>query len=93
MAGTTNISIRMDVELKKQAEQLFNELGMNMTTAFNIFLRQAVRQQRIPFDVALESPNAETIAAMEEAERISHDPSVKGYTDVDQMMKELLADV
>jgi DNA-damage-inducible protein J len=40
---------------------------MNMTTAFNIFLRQAVRQQRIPFDIALDTPNAETIAAMEEA--------------------------
>ncbi len=93
MADTTNISIRMDVELKKQAEQLFSELGMNMTTAFNIFLRQAVRQQRIPFDVALKMPNAETIAAMEEADRISRDPSVKSYTDVEQMMKELLADV
>ncbi|SFG71059.1 DNA-damage-inducible protein J [Desulfotomaculum arcticum] len=93
MADTTNISIRLDVELKKQAEQLFSELGMNMTTAFNIFLRQAVRQQRIPFDVALEAPNAETIAAMEEAERISRDPSVKGYTDAEQMMKELLTDV
>lgn len=93
MSGTTNISIRMDVELKKQAEQLFSDLGMNMTTAFNIFLRQAVRQQRIPFDIALDAPNPDTIAAMEEAERISRDPSVKGYTDVDQMMKELLADV
>lgn len=93
MADTTNISIRMDVELKKQAEQLFNELGMNMTTAFNIFLRQAVRQQRIPFDVALETPNAETIAAMEEAERISCDSTIKGYTDVNKMMRELLADV
>lgn len=93
MSNTTNISIRMDVELKKQAEQLFSDLGMNMTTAFNIFLRQAVRQQRIPFDIALEVPNPETIAAMEEAERISRDPSVKGYTDIDLMMKELLADV
>jgi DNA-damage-inducible protein J len=82
VADTTNISIRLDVELKKQAERLFSELGMNMTTAFNIFLRQAVRQQRIPFDIALE-----------EAERISHDPSVPGYTDAEQMMKELLADV
>ena len=93
MSGTTNISIRMDVELKKQAEQLFSDLGMNMTTAFNIFLRQAVRQQRIPFDIALKVPNTETIAAMEEAERIGCDPLVKGYTDVNQMMKELLADV
>jgi DNA-damage-inducible protein J len=93
MADTTNISIRMDAELKKQAEKLFSELGMNMTTAFNIFLRQSVRQQRIPFEIALESPNAETLAAMEEAERISRDSSVKGYTDVDQMMEELLSDV
>ena len=93
VADTTNVSIRMDVELKKQAEQLFSELGMNMTTAFNIFLRQAVRQQRIPFDVALERPNAETIAAMEEADRISRDPSVKGYTDVRKMIKDLLSDV
>ncbi len=93
MADTTNISIRMDTELKKQAEKLFSELGMNMTTAFNIFLRQAVRQQRIPFDVALEIPNAETIAAMDEAERITRDHSVKGYTNVEQMMEELLSDV
>jgi DNA-damage-inducible protein J len=93
MADTTNISIRMDTELKKQAEKLFNELGMNMTTAFNIFLRQSVRQQRIPFDVALETPNPETLAAMEEAERISRDPSVKGYLDVDQLMKDLTSDV
>ncbi len=90
---TTNISIRMDTELKKQAEKLFSELGMNMTTAFNIFLRQAVRQQRIPFDIALEVPSVETLAAMEEAERISRDSLVKGYTDVEQMMKEILRDV
>jgi DNA-damage-inducible protein J len=92
MADTTNISIRMDVELKKQAEQLFSDLGMNMTTAFNIFLRQAVRQQRIPFDVALETPNPETLAAFEEVERMKKDPTLgKTYTDVDEMMKELLS--
>lgn len=89
--STTNISIRMDAELKKQAEQLFSELGMNMTTAFNIFLRQAVRQQKIPFEISLDTPNAETIAAMEEADRIGRDPSVKSYKSVDEMMKELLA--
>lgn len=88
MADTTNISIRMDVELKKQAEQLFSELGMNMTTAFNIFLRQAVRQQRIPFDVALETPNAETLEAFAEVERMKKDPNLgRTYTDVDEMMK------
>jgi len=92
MADTTNISIRLDVELKKQAEQLFSELGMNMTTAFNIFLRQAVRQQRIPFDVALDTPNAETLAALGEVKRMKEDPTLgKTYTDVDEMMKELLS--
>lgn len=89
--STTNITIRMDAELKKQAEQLFSELGMNMTTAFNIFLRQAVRQQKIPFEISLDTPNAETIAAMEEADRITRDPSVKSYKSVDEMIKDLLS--
>ncbi|NAS19016.1 type II toxin-antitoxin system RelB/DinJ family antitoxin [Clostridium butyricum] len=51
MAQTINVNIRMDEELKKQAEQLFNELGMNMTTAFNVFVRQAIRTGGIPFEV------------------------------------------
>ena len=50
---TTNISIRMDSELKAEAESLFNELGMNLTTAFNIFVRQSLREGGIPFDVNL----------------------------------------
>ncbi|GEQ23276.1 DNA-damage-inducible protein J [Clostridium butyricum] len=51
MSKTINVNIRMDEELKKQAEQLFNELGMNMTTAFNVFIRQAIRTGGIPFEV------------------------------------------
>lgn len=46
-----NINIKTDSELKKQAESLFADLGMNMTTAFNIFMRQAVRENRIPFEI------------------------------------------
>jgi DNA-damage-inducible protein J len=89
MAETTNLSIRMDKELKEQAEQLFSELGMNMTTAFNVFVRQAVRQGKIPFEISLNIPNAETIAAMEEADRISRDPKVKSYSGVDELFTEL----
>jgi len=63
---TINLSIRMDRELKEQAESLFSELGMNMTTAFNIFVRQSVRQGKIPFEIALGKPNAETLAALRE---------------------------
>lgn len=90
MAGTTtNISIRMDSELKARADTLFNELGMNLSTAFNIFVRQSLREGRIPFDISLNQPNKETIAAMLEAERIAGDSSVKGYTDLDELFKDL----
>ena len=87
--STTNISIRMDSALKAQADALFGELGMNLSTAFNIFVRQALREGRIPFDISLNQPNAETVAAMLEAERIAKDPSVKGYTDMDELFADL----
>ena len=90
MAGTTtNISIRMDTELKAKADALFGELGMNMTTAFNIFVRQSLREGRIPFDISLNLPSEETVAAMLEAERIAKDPSIKGYTDLDELFADL----
>ena len=87
--NTTNISIRMDSNLKAKADALFAELGMNLSTAFNIFVRQSLREGRIPFDISLNQPNAETIAAMLEAERIAKDPNVKGYTDLDQLFADL----
>ncbi|KXB80215.1 addiction module antitoxin, RelB/DinJ family [Varibaculum cambriense] len=77
--ATTNISIRMDVALKKEADQLFNEMGMNISTAFNVFVRQAIRERAIPFQIQLGNPNRETIAAMLEAEQIAKDPCVPGY--------------
>lgn len=79
----------MDSNLKSQAEALFGELGMNLSTAFNIFVRQSLREGRIPFDISLNQPNKETIAAMMEAERISKNPSVKGYTNLDELFADL----
>ena len=75
--ATTNISIRMDSDLKSQADALFSELGMNLSTAFNIFVRQSLQ------------PNKETMAAMLEAERIAKDPNVKHYSDVEEALREL----
>ena len=90
MAGTTtNISIRMDSDLKSQADALFSEIGMNLTTAFNIFVRQSIREGGIPFEISINQPNKETIAAMLEAERIAKDPSVKGYNDLDELFADL----
>lgn len=91
MAKTTssNISIRMDSDLKSAAEALFDELGMSLSTAFNIFVRQSLREGGIPFKITEGRPNQETVAAMLEAERIAKDPSVKGYNNVDDLFADL----
>lgn len=91
--ASTNFSVRMDSEVKKQCEALYGELGMNLTTAINVFLRQSLRVGGFPFEVRLSEtdvkPNAKTVAAMLEAERIAKDPSVKHYSDVEEALKEL----
>ena len=89
MATTTNFSVRMDNNIKKQCEAMYGELGINLTTAINVFLRQSLRVGGFPFDVRLEQPNKETMAAMLEAERIARDPSVKRYFDVEEALRAL----
>ena len=90
----TNINIRMDADLKRQFEAFCADIGMSMTTAFNVFAKKAVRENRIPFEISGDVPNAETIEAIQEVKKMKADPSLgKTYTDVDQMMEELLADV
>lgn len=88
MNNVSNVSFRIDSTLKNQADALFQSLGLNMTTAFNMFLRQAVREGRIPFESTINVPNSETIAAMIEALQLSQDPNVKGM-DVEEAIKEL----
>ena len=80
MNGVSNVSFRIDSSLKNQADALFASLGLNMTTAFNMFLRQAVREGRIPFDVTIDVPNSETIAAMIESLQLLNDPNTKTYS-------------
>ena len=89
--ASTNINIRMDSELKKQFEAFCSDMGMTMTTAFNIFAKKTVREYRIPFEIGAEIPNEETQAAIEEVRRMKTDPALgKSYTNVDAMMEELL---
>jgi len=52
--ATTSITIRMDENLKKQAEILFEAMGLNITTAFTIFTKAVVRQGKIPFEITAE---------------------------------------
>lgn len=89
MATTTNFSVRMDSDIKKQCEAMYGELGINLTTAINVFLRKSLSVGGFPFDVRMEQPNKETVAAMLEAERIARDPAVKRYSDVEEALKAL----
>ena len=89
MATTTNFTVRMDSDIKKQCEAIYGELGINLTTAINVFLRQSLRAGGFPFDVRLDQPNKETMAAMMEAERIVRDPPVKRYSDVEEALRAL----
>lgn len=65
---SVNVTFRVDENLKAQADALFAELGMSLSTAFNIFLRQSVREQQIPFAISKNVPNAVTLAALDAAE-------------------------
>jgi DNA-damage-inducible protein J len=93
---TTNINIRMDKALKEQAESLLSELGMNMTTAFNIFLRQAVRQRKIPFEISLNraevAPNMEARKELREAFKSIQEDSIRNGTDK-MTMEEIDAEI
>lgn len=86
---TTTLNIRTDKEIKVKAEQIFDALGLNMSTAVNIFLRQAIRENGIPFEVKLSVPNERTIAAIEEGRSIAWDKSVKGYSNLDDLRTAL----
>nr|DAU13599.1 MAG TPA: addiction module antitoxin [Bacteriophage sp.]DAU73692.1 MAG TPA: addiction module antitoxin [Bacteriophage sp.] len=87
-------NIKIDPELKEQSQALFESFGLTLSAAVNMFLRQAVREQAIPFRVGDPLPNAETIEAIQEVKRMKANSGLgKTYSNVDQMMEELLADV
>lgn len=84
-----NVTFRIDETLKAQADSLFADLGMSLSTALNIFLRQAVREQQIPFTISRNVPNATTLATMDAAE---NNVDIYGpFDSVDSLMKALNA--
>ena len=87
--ATTPTQIRIDADIKKQATALFNELGLDMSSAVNLFLHQCVLRGGLPFNVELPRYSQRTLDAMEEARRISRDPDVEGYTNMDDLRKAL----
>jgi len=87
--AVTNVTIQIDEELEKEAEELFFDFGMNMSTAYTVFLRQAIREQRIPFIVSRNIPNAETRAAIEEGRSMLKNPKTLKFNSLDELIKEL----
>ncbi|MGB8453478.1 MAG: type II toxin-antitoxin system RelB/DinJ family antitoxin [Anaerocolumna sp.] len=87
------VKVDMDDKLATDLTELFDELGMDISTAFLVFAKTVAREKRIPFEIGIHEPNAETLEAMAETERILADPSsTKIYSDVHEMFKEILAD-
>lgn len=87
--ATVQTQIRIEEGLKKQAVELFSQLGIDMSSAVNMFLRQAVMRGGLPFNVELPQYKPEVIEAMEEAKRISRDPDTKRYSSFSEALEDL----
>ena len=88
--NTANVSFRIDAETKNRAEVLFDELGLSMAAAYKLFLRQSIRENKIPFEISLDIPNKNTFKVMQEAEEILKNPtSYKSYTNTNELLEEL----
>ena len=87
--ATTNINVRVDENLKKDADELFSDLGLNMSTANTMFLKSAVNNDGIPFEVKRKEPNAQTVSAIEEVLKKNN---LSGpFNSVDALMEDLNA--
>lgn len=87
--STVNLNIRTDKEIKEKAENIFQELGINMTTAINMFLRTSIRENGIPFDLKIDTVNDETKIAIEEGRKIADDKTIEGYVSIEELKKAL----
>lgn len=93
MAKTTT-TITIDSDIKSQAQELLADFGLDLSTAINIFLRQTIRENAIPFTISREVPNSDTVAALREVEEMKEHPELyKSYGDVDEMMEDILGEV
>lgn len=85
-----NVTIRMDANLKRQAEAFFNDLGMSLNTAFTVFTKQALREQKIPFEIMKSASNNEGTDSYEESEKIvREDADYSRYYSFDDLLEEM----
>ena len=89
-SNTTNLNVRVDSTLKKESDMLFKDLGLNMSTAINMFLTQCVKTSSIPFNISEPKPSRHLKRALKEAERIAKHPErYKSYDNIDDLFKDL----
>ena len=89
----TNVNIRMDAETKQAFDRFCETIGLSVSAAFNIFAKTVVREQRIPFALTTEVPNADTRAAMQEySQMLAHPEQYKRYSSFREALDEVLND-
>ena len=88
MSATT---INIDDNTKKEAQELLKDMGMNLSTAVNVFLKQLVKEQRIPFEIGNPRPSQELLEALKEVEEMKKNPNMgKRYSSSKEMIKDIL---
>lgn len=91
ISNTTNLNVRVDGTLKKDADNLFKNLGLNMSTAINMFLTKCVKTSSIPFEIAEAKPSRSLKKALKEADdMIKHPEKYKKYNNVQEMIDDIL---
>lgn len=86
----TSITIRTDKEIKDQVKSLYAALGMDLTTAVNVFFRQSLLRNGMPFEISLDVPNTVTLAAFEEGDKMINDPAAPRYSSVERLFEDLM---
>ena len=93
MAKTAVINVRTEPEIKAKVETLYNSMGVSLSDAINMFLYKSIDFRGLPFDLCREIPNAETIAAMKEAEDIiAGRVQAKSYSSFKNMLDDALTE-
>ena len=87
--AATNLNIRTDKDVKEQAEKIFNELGLTMSAAVNMFLKTTIRENGIPFSLKLDVPNKMTAQAIEEGRKLAFDENTRRYENINELRKAL----
>ena len=92
MPRSAVMNIRIEPEVKAEAEELFGSFGLTVTDAVNVFLRQSLMRGGFPFEIVRYKPNVVTQAAIAEAEQLLHDPNAKSFKSMEELRADLLSD-